>query len=55
MEFAISVFGYALLWAAADVVRKEGKEIKFMRGQWWLIFGLIITGAYAIKYPESWF
>jgi hypothetical protein len=55
MEFAISVLGYVLLWAATDVGRKDGKEIKFMRGKWWLIFGLITTGAYIIKYSESWF
>ena len=55
MEFAISVLGYVLLWAATDVGRKDGKEIKFMRGKWWLIFGLITTGAYIIKNSESWF
>ncbi len=55
MEFAISVLGYVLIWAATDVGRKDGKEIKFMRGKWWLIFGLITTGTYIIKYSESWF
>ncbi len=55
MEFMISVLGYVLLWAATDVGRKDGKEIKFMRGKWWLIFTLITVGAYIIKYSESWF
>lgn len=55
MELAISVLGYILLWAANDVGRKDGKEIKFMTGKWWLIFVLITTGAYLIKNSETWF
>ena len=55
MEFMISVLGYLLLWVATDVGRKDGKEIKIMRGKWWLIFVLITIGAYIIKHSESWF
>lgn len=55
MEIAISILGYTLLWAATNVGRKDEKEIKFMRGKWWLIFVLITTGAYIIKNAESWF
>lgn len=49
------VLGYILLSAATDVGRKDGSEIKFMRGKWWLIQGLIFIGAYIIKYSEGWF
>ena len=55
MEFVISVLGYVLFWAATNVGRKDGEEIKFMRGKWWLIFALITTGAAIIKYSDGWF
>ena len=55
MEEVIIIIGYILLWAATDVGRKQDSKIKFMRGKWWLIFGLITVGAYVISTAHKWF
>ena len=55
MEMITIILGYILLWAATDVGRKTDSKIKFMRGKWWLIFTLIIVGAYIISNAHSWF
>jgi len=55
MEEVIIILGFVLLWAATDVGRKQESKIKFMKGKWWIIFGLISVGVYIISNARKWF
>ena len=49
MKEILEILGFLLLWIAVSIGRDEKSEIKFFSLNWFIIFILIVFGAFLIK------